>query len=116
MKRECARKVGGQRGSLLKEEMKEKEQRNKQDSEQKSKSVGRTSLINFLKRKVLPMTVKKGREWVKKREDIKQEKEGQRRQIKSISEKEIGRHSNRGRMKEARENEKSQSVGKVRLI
>ena len=57
MTRECARKVGGQRGSLLKEEMKEKEQRNKQ--EQKSKSMGRTSLINFLKRKVLPMTVKK---------------------------------------------------------
>ena len=77
MTRECARKVGGQRGSLLKEEMKEKEQRNKQ--EQKSKSMGRTSLINFPKRKVLPLTSKKGKEWVKKRENIKQEKKGQRR-------------------------------------
>ena len=35
--------------------------------EQKRKSIGRTSLINFLKRKVLPLTVKKEREWVKKR-------------------------------------------------
>ena len=53
------------------------EQRIKQ--KQKSKSVGRASLINFLKRKVLPMQSKKGREWVKKRENIKQEKKGQRR-------------------------------------
>ena len=69
--------MGGQRGSLLKKEMKKIEQRIKQ--EQKSKSVGRTSLINFLKRKVLPMTSKKGREWVKKRENIRQEKKGQKR-------------------------------------
>ena len=33
-------------------------------------------MINFLKRKVLPMTSKKGREWVKKRENIKTRKEG----------------------------------------
>ena len=64
MKRKCAREVGGQRGSLLKKEMKKIEQRIKQ--EQKSKSVGRTSLINFLNRKVLTMTVKKGRKRVKK--------------------------------------------------
>ena len=38
-------------------EMKKIGQRIKQ--EQKRKSVGRTSLINFLKRKVLPMTVKR---------------------------------------------------------
>ena len=57
IKIECAREVGGQRGSLLKKEMKNIEQRIKQ--EQKSKSVGRTSLINFLKRKVLSITVKR---------------------------------------------------------
>ena len=57
MKRKCAREVGGQRGSLLKKEMKKIEQKIKQ--EQKSKSVGRTSLINFLKEKVLSMTVKR---------------------------------------------------------
>ena len=38
-------------------EMKKRGQRIKQ--EQKRKSVGRTSLINFLKRKVLSMTVKR---------------------------------------------------------
>ena len=37
--------------------------------EQRRKSVGRSSLINFLKRKVLPLTVKKGRDWSRKRED-----------------------------------------------
>ena len=41
-------------------EMKKIGQRIKQ--EQKRKSVGRTSLINFLKRKVLTMTVKRGQE------------------------------------------------------
>ena len=50
--------MGGQRGSLLKKnEMRKIEQRTKQ--EQKSKSMGRTSLINFLKGKVLTMTVKR---------------------------------------------------------
>ena len=49
--------MGGQRGSLHKKEMKKIGQRIKQ--EQKRKSVGRTNLINFLKRKVLPMTVKR---------------------------------------------------------
>ena len=44
--------------------MKKIEQRNKQ--EQKSKSVGRTSLINFLKRKVLSITVKRKEKRVKK--------------------------------------------------
>ena len=38
--------------------------------EQKRKSAGRSSLINILKRKVLPMTSKKGRNWVNKRKDI----------------------------------------------
>ena len=40
-----------------KKEMKKIEQRIKQ--EQKSKSVGKTNLINFLKGKVLPMTVER---------------------------------------------------------
>ena len=57
MTRKCPREVGGKRGSLLKKEMKKIEQRIKQ--EQKSKSVGRTSLIKFHKRKVLSMTVKR---------------------------------------------------------
>ena len=56
MKRKCARELGGQRGSLHKKEMK-RGQRIKQ--EQKRKSVGKISLINFLKRKVLSMTVKR---------------------------------------------------------
>ena len=58
-------------------EMKKIGQRIKQ--EQTRKSVGRTSLINFLKREGAANKTKKGREWVKKREDIIQEKKGQRR-------------------------------------
>ena len=50
--------------ACTKKEMKKIWQRIKQ--EQKRKSVGRTSLINFLKGKVLPITVKKGRKRVKK--------------------------------------------------
>ena len=58
-------------------EMKKIGQRIKQ--EQKRKSVGRSSLINFLKRKVLPITSKKRKRLGQEKEDIIQEKKCQRR-------------------------------------
>ena len=61
----------------VQKEMKKIGQRIKQ--EQKRKSVGRTSLINFLKRKVLPMTSENRKRLGQEKEDIIQEKKGQRR-------------------------------------
>ena len=90
-------------------EMKKIGQRIKQ--EQKRKSVGRSSLINFLKRKVLPMTSKKGRDWVKKKRisykkrRAKEDKQKGNRQAKQQKKDERGQR-----------NEKSKGVGKVRPI
>ena len=65
--------------------------------------MGRSSLINFLKRKILPITSKKGRDWVKKKMKSYKKRRAKGDNEKGFQRKEIDRQSNRRRMKEARE-------------
>ena len=82
-------------------ENEENMQRDKQ--EQKRKGMVRSNWTNFLKRKALPISVKKRREWSRKRgyhirqEETKEDKEN------NIRKKDIVRQSNRRWMKVARE-------------
>ena len=71
--------------------------------EQKGKSMGRSSLINFLKRKVLPMTVKREETGSRKERISYKKRRAKEEKEKEFQRKEIGRQSNRRRMKEARE-------------
>ena len=71
--------------------------------EQKGKSMGRSSLINFLKRKVLPMTVKREETGSRKERISYKKRRAKEDKEKEFQRKKIGRQSNRRRMKEARE-------------
>ena len=98
-KKMCQRSRRTKRKSAQKE-MKKRGQRIQQ--EQKRKSVGRTSLINFLKKKVLPMTVKRQENGSRKERISNKKRRAKEDKWKGSQRKEIGRHSNGRRMKEAR--------------